>query len=187
MPPSDAFVRQRRSLLAVSLALILVQVGVIPLENLQILGVKLRDMAAPSMMELALWVLLLYFVSRYFAYVPQRWGIRAACVERLGGYARSEIVKRRSDVGWRLAAGYPRGPWIYEAEAGVEGERERVQLTLRDLPSFPRLRAWTYVLLRQSNAAEFGLPPLLAIVAALIGGVRLVLFAVRAASSLVER
>ena len=63
----DGFVRQRRSLIAVSLVLLLYTTSGIVVKELSILGNNF-DVARPKILPLALWVTWAYFLIRFYQY-----------------------------------------------------------------------------------------------------------------------
>lgn len=80
----QGFIRQRRNLIAVSLALVFYQTAGLVITRLSFLGNE-ADVSEPSLASAVLWVAWLYFLLRYFQYfmdVPNR-GERDAYYDRL--------------------------------------------------------------------------------------------------------
>lgn len=114
----EGFVRQRRSLVAVSLAWLLYQTSGVVIDHLNVFGNKL-DLKTPELAGTVLWVAWLYFLLRYYQYfrdLPDK-GVSTAFGARLitlmRKVARNEI-KRQCKL---------KGPWQPVDEIELEKAR----------------------------------------------------------------
>lgn len=73
---SEGLVRQRKNLISVSCVLIFLKFAGVEISKLSFLGLDFGKLGNPSALYLAIWILFLCFLSRYYQYYAQEGNVR---------------------------------------------------------------------------------------------------------------